>query len=122
MSNGCWANPARAPLMHTTTEIDAKSGALLARNRYNADFGDRIAFFDVSEVSRTVTGNRTEFIGRNGTLAAPAALGRVRLSGKVGPALDPCGAMQVQVMLAEGEAREVVFILGAGQNIDEARA
>ena len=108
-------------MMHTTTEIDAKSGALFARNRYNADFGDRIAFLDVSEISRTVTGDRTEFIGRNGTLASPAALGRVRLSGKVGAGLDPCGAMQVQFVLAEGQQREVTFILGAGQNVDEAR-
>ncbi|HEY1784821.1 MAG TPA: glucoamylase family protein, partial [Pirellulales bacterium] len=109
-------------MMHTTTEIDAKSGALLARNHYSADFGDRIAFLDVSEISRTVTGDRGEFIGRNGTLAAPAAMGRVRLSGKVGAALDPCGAMQVQLALAEGQQREVTFILGAGQNIDDARA
>ena len=108
-------------MMHTVTEIDAKSGALLARNRYSADFSDRVAFLDVSEVSRTVTGNRTEFVGRNGTLASPAALARARLSGKVGAALDPCGAMQVQVQLAAGERREVVFILGAGQDLDEAR-
>ena len=108
-------------MMHTTTEIDAKSGALFARNHYSADFGDRIAFFDVSEISRTVTGDRTEFIGRNGTLASPAALSRVRLSGKVGAGLDPCGAMQVQFLLAEGQQREVTFILGAGQSVDEAR-
>jgi cellobiose phosphorylase len=109
-------------MMHTTTEIDAKSGALFARNHYSADFGDRIAFFDVSEISRTVTGDRAEFVGRNGTLASPAALSRVRLSGKVGAALDPCGAMQVQLPLAEGQQREVTFILGAGQNVDDARA
>jgi cellobiose phosphorylase len=109
-------------MMHTTTEIDAKSGALFARNPYNADFGDRIAFLDVSEISRTVTGDRTEFVGRNGTLSAPAAMSRVRLSGKVGAALDPCGAMQVQVPLAEGQQREVTFILGSGHNVDDARS
>ncbi|MES1167028.1 MAG: hypothetical protein ABUL68_03410, partial [Pseudomonadota bacterium] len=82
-------------LLHVQTEVDLRTGALLARNPYNTGFADRIAFVDVSDGTRTVTGDRKEFIGRNGTLARPAALKRTRLSGKVGPGLDPCGAMQV---------------------------
>ena len=109
-------------LLHLTTEIDPKSGALFARNPFNSDFVERVAFMEVSELTRNFTGDRTEFLGRNGTLASPAALGRVRLSGKVGAAFDPCGAMQAQIELAEGQQREVVFILGAGRNSDEARA
>ncbi len=35
--------------MHVITEIDAKSGALLARNAYNTEFPDRVAFFDVDD-------------------------------------------------------------------------
>ncbi len=43
-----------------------------------------------------------------------------RLSGRLGPGLDPCVAMQVRVELAEAAEREIVFILGAGQNTAEA--
>src|SRR6185369_5189375 len=32
--------------MHVITEIDARSGALQARNAYNTEFPDRVAFFD----------------------------------------------------------------------------
>lgn len=109
-------------MLHLTTEIDVKSGALFAQNPYNSDFVDRVAFLDASERVRHVTGDRTEFIGRNGTLAAPAALGRTRLSGKVGAGLDPCAAMQVPLELLEGQQQELVFILGAGHNVDDARA
>jgi cellobiose phosphorylase len=103
-------------LLHVQTEVDLKTGALLARNYYNTEFPDRIVFLDVNETTRTLTGDRKEFIGRNGNLAQPAALKRQRLSGKVGAGLDPCGAMQVAFNLADGEERETSFRLGVGRS------
>jgi cellobiose phosphorylase len=102
-------------LLHVQTEVDLKTGALLARNYYNTEFPDRIVFLDVNDPSRTLTGDRKEFIGRNGSLSQPAAMRRQRLSGKVGAGLDPCGAMQVAFNLAEDEERETSFRLGAGR-------
>ena len=100
--------------MHVITELDSVSGALFARNAYNTEFSGRVGFFHVDAKNRTVTGDRTEFIGRNRTLANPAALGRMRLSGKVGAALDPCAALQVMLELQPGQERELVFMLGMG--------
>ncbi len=108
-------------VMHVTTEIDSKTSALFARNSYVPEFGERIAFFDVSETSRTVSGDRTEFIGRNGSMKNPAAMRSSHLSGKVGAVLDPCGAIQVPFGLASGEEREIVFMLGAGSGIEDVR-
>ena len=107
--------------MHVITEIDPDSGALFARNPYSTEFRDRTAFFDVDDTTRTVSGDRTEFLGRNGTLRAPAAMMRTRLSGKVGAALDPCAAIQVSFELAAGQEREIVFRLGVGRNVGDAR-
>ncbi|HEY5293588.1 MAG TPA: glycosyl hydrolase family 65 protein, partial [Burkholderiales bacterium] len=107
--------------MHVITEIDPFSGAFYARNAYNTEFADRVAFFDVDDTTRTFSGDRAEFVGRNGTLRNPAAMTRSRLSGKVGAALDPCAAIQVAFELAEGEEREFIFRLGAGRNLDDAR-
>lgn len=108
--------------MHVVTEIDATSGALFARNAYSTEFGDRVAFLDVDDLSRTLTGDRTEFIGRNGTLRRPEAMTRTRLSGKVGAALDPCGAIQVPFELGDGQTRDIIFRLGAGRDLVHARA
>ncbi len=107
--------------MHVVTEIDRDSGAILARNRYHAEFGERVAFFDSAEPQRTVTADRAEFLGRHRSLRNPAALGRSSLSGKVGAGLDPCAAIQVPFEIDDGDEREIVFRLGAGEHVDEAR-
>jgi cyclic beta-1,2-glucan synthetase len=104
--------------MHVTTEIDANHGALYARNPYHSEFADWVAFFDVDEPTRTVSGDRTEFLGRNGTPSDPAAMYRTHLSGKVGAALDPCGAIQVPFDLADGQQHETVFRLGATRDAE----
>jgi cellobiose phosphorylase len=70
----------------------------------------------------TRTCDRAEFIGRNGTLAAPAAMTRMRLSGASGPAVDPCAAIQVNVKLDDGAEREITFRLGVGRDADDAKA
>ena len=107
--------------MHIITDTDPNGGALFARNPYNPEFSEQVAFFDVDDPTRTITGNRKEFLGRNGTLNAPAAMTRTRLSGKVGACLDPCAALQVVFDLPDGQEHEIVFRLGVGQNADDAR-
>jgi cellobiose phosphorylase len=102
--------------MHVTTETDPGNGALYARNPYSTEFSGRVAFFDVDDMTRTTTCDRTEFLGRNGTLKHPAAMNRVRLSGKLGAALDPCAAIQVSFELADGQEREIIYRLGAGRD------
>ena len=108
-------------LMHVVTEVDPKCGAVLARNPFSTEFPERIAFVDVHDSNRSVTGDRAEFLGRNGSLAKPAAMSRTRLSGKVGAGLDPCAALQVPFDLADGREREIVFTLGLGRDIDDVR-
>jgi cellobiose phosphorylase len=104
-------------LLHVQTEVEIKTGALLARNYYNTEFPNRIVFLDVNDATRTLTGDRKEFIGRNGNLSQPAAMKRQRLSGKVGAGLDPCGAVQVVINLSDGEEREISFRLGVGRSL-----
>ena len=104
------------------TEIDQTTGALLARNYWNSEFAGRVAFADLKGHQTAWTGDRTEFLGRNGTLDHPASLERGgSLSGKVGAGLDPCGALQTTVELRAGGRVEVVFFLGETATAEEAR-
>jgi cyclic beta-1,2-glucan synthetase len=106
--------------MHINSEVAPGSGALYARNPYSTEFAEQVAFFDIDDAARSVTGDRAEFLGRNGSPQAPAALQRMHLSGRVGAGLDPCGAIQLAFDLADGESRQIVFRLGVGRNVDSA--
>jgi len=111
----------RKSLMHVVVERDPLSGTLFVRNHFSAEFAEQVVFVDASEPQRTVTADRAEFIGRNGTLASPAAMRRARLSGRIGAGLDPCAAVQVQVALESGQERDVVFVVGAAPGEEQAR-
>ena len=105
---------------YVVPEYDAGSGALLARNSYNEEFGARVAFLAASQGVHGLTSDRTEFLGRLGRLDVPAGLRRLGLSGRVEPGLDPCAALQIHIDLAPGEEQEVYFLLGQGADRHDA--
>ena len=106
----------------TVTAIDPETGAMLATNRWYPAFADRVAFFDLGGRQTSWTGDRREFIGRNGELGDPEALAeRAPFSNRVGAGFDPCGALQCQIELAAEESIEIVCLLGETDNVEAAR-
>ncbi|MDH3214359.1 MAG: carbohydrate-binding protein, partial [Myxococcales bacterium] len=105
------------------TEIDPATRAMFARNAWNGEFADRVAFADLAGRQTSWTGDRLEFLGRNASLDHPASLERgEELSGKTGAGLDPCAVLQTNVELEPGERTEVLFLLGQGTGPEEARS
>ena len=109
-----------APLQ-VVCEYDAGIGAILARSAWAGDFAGRVAFAGVGPRPHSATADRAEFLGRNGSPSAPAALKRSGLSGRAGPLLDPCAALMTPFTLAPGQAEEVVFVLGQADTPDQVR-
>jgi cellobiose phosphorylase len=109
-----------APLQ-VVCERDAASGAILARNAWAGAFAGLLAFAAAGPRLRSATADRAEFLGRNGAPSAPAALGRTDLSGRAGPALDPCAALMTEIVLAPGQTDEVVFVVGQAEGLEQAR-
>ena len=105
------------------TEMDGITNAMFARNPWNSTFGSRVAFADLAGRQTEWTGDRRDFLGRHGTLAAPAALFRSGpLSRRTGAGLDPCGALQTTISLDTGATAEIVFFLGEAADTAAAQA
>jgi cyclic beta-1,2-glucan synthetase len=98
--------------VHTTFE--PALGAIFARNGFDPQFAEQVAFCALSEPISAHSGDRREFLGRHGSLASPAALRHGgALTGVTGAMFDPCAALQCTIQLAPGETREVGVLLGA---------
>jgi cyclic beta-1,2-glucan synthetase len=96
------------------TERDETTGAIFARNPWNAGFGGQVVFFDMGGRQTSLTGDRAEFLGRNGARGDPQAVRSGQpLSGRVGAGLDPCGALMTTVTLEPGARTEILVLLGA---------
>ncbi|XBS68343.1 hypothetical protein ABK905_16525 [Acerihabitans sp. KWT182] len=104
------------------TEHDESTGAVLVRNSWSTSFQGRVAFADLAGRQNGFTADRTEFLGRNGSMHAPAALlSGGRLSGAHGAGFDPCTVLQTTIELGANQSREVVWFIGQSDSVEEAR-
>ena len=107
---------------HIGTAVDSATRVMTAWNPWSEDFNHAAAFLDMRGKQASWTGDRREFLGRNGSPDRPAALASDRpLSGSTGAGHDPCGAMQMIVEIAAGAAVECDVILGQGDSIEAAQ-
>lgn len=108
---------------YIVTDIDSTTGALFATNPWSTAFAGRVAFLDMAGRQKSWTGDRREFLGRNRSPDHPAALTADApfLSGRVGPGLDPCGALQTTLVLEPDESTEVVVFLGEAASAADAQ-
>ncbi len=111
-----------ASLPFLVTRLDPATGAILAQNTFSTAFPGRVAFADFGPNISSLTGDRAEFIGTGGTMAAPAGISAKPLSGRTGPAMDACAALQRRIVLRPGETVELVFRLGQAASSTDASA
>jgi cyclic beta-1,2-glucan synthetase len=107
--------------MYIKTAWDDEAGVLLAQNRYHPEYGERVAFVAMTPQAESYGGDRTSFIGRNRSLANPAAMELTRLSQNTGAGLDPCGALRFGFEMAPGEQRDIICMLGQADTASHAR-
>lgn len=102
-------------------ELDAETGAVIARSIWESDFSERLIFVASSIPPRSFTCDRSEFLGRNGSVSQPMGLVKSDLSGSVGTVDDPCAALMVEVTVPPAQNVELVFVLGQAATREECR-
>ena len=104
------------------TARDPATGAIFAQNFWAPAFAERVAFLDLRNEQSEWTGDRREFIGRNGDLDDPAAMRAATLGSVGGAGLDPCGALRAYITIPAGGVVERTCLFGQGANAGDARA
>ena len=101
---------------YVVPEFASGQFALLARNAYNPEFRDAVAFLACTREPSGMTADRAEFLGVHGSYTRPAALDRVGFTPRVEAGIDPCAAMNTLLWMQPGETKEVTFLLGQGND------
>jgi cellobiose phosphorylase len=108
--------------LHVVTNWDLQTASVFARNSFDPTYAGAVAFAASTQTPHSFTGDRTEVLGRNGSLADPKGLRVDRLGGKCGGGFDPCACLQVAVTLEPDESCEIAFLIGATRDVAAARA
>jgi cyclic beta-1,2-glucan synthetase len=111
-----------ANMAYIIPEFDSAQQCLLASNPYSPEFGKRVAFLSASKTIHGLTADRTEFLGRGGSAAFPAALHRLGLETRITPGEDPCAVLQIHMDLLPDASEEIYFVLGQGADKEHALA
>ena len=105
---------------HIVTYLNEENEYIYATNSYNHSFGKLNAFLKlVGGADQSFTGNRSEFLGRGGSVEDPEVLKRIRLSNSVGAGLDPCLAVTSKIHIDPNTEIELIAMLGEDENIEE---
>lgn len=116
--------PANAP--YIVSEWNDEAHILTAKNTYQGIFREAVAFLGIFPEEKdpsllenqSWTTDRTEFIGRNGSLEQPAALEQVSLSCHTGVFNESCGAIQQKLALDPDSEQIIYIVLGCDDSHD----
>lgn len=100
---------------YVNLSFDQNENILYAKNQYMQDMNVSECYVSSSLNIKSYTGNKRGFIGK-GNLAHPEALKKVQLTNENAKGVSPCMAIQIEVDLKAFEDKEIVLIVGSGEN------
>ncbi len=103
--------------------LDPATGALMARNPYSLEFSDRVAFLAADRKAQSVTADRSEFLGPDGSVEWPDTVCKgALLSGRVEAGVDPCAAQAFNLEIGAGAEQSLLLLMGDAGSAQEAGA
>ena len=96
-------------------EYEKNNNIITAKNLYNMEFPNELAYISSSESIKSFTGDKLFFIG-NGDLSDPDGVRKVNLNNDSGLGKESCMAVQIEIELESFETKEMSIIFGASDN------
>ena len=100
-------------------DLDKNSNLIVAENLYESNFKNKV-YISSSEEIKSYTGDKKFFLGEGG-LSNPASLKKVRLNNDSGLGKSSCLAIEIELEIDSMSTKEFVLILGAEENIIDAK-
>jgi cellobiose phosphorylase len=104
----------------STGEVEVVDGVVYHTTEYR-ERRNHFAYFACSEELAGFDTQREHFLGPYRGWDRPVVVERGRSSGSIAHGWAPIGSHHVELELAPGETREVVFVLGYGENAPDAK-
>ena len=101
-------------------QYEENSNMIIAKNLYQTEEFNNIAYVSSSEKIQSFTGNKKAFFGK-GSISNPEALYHMRLDNDNGIGKKSCIAVEIKVEIESFSEKKIAMILGAEDNIMEAK-
>lgn len=98
-----------------TGQVEVEDGVIYHKTEYR-ERRNHFAYFACSEKTAAFETQREAFLGQYRGWDNPAAVEQGRLSCSIAHGWSPIGAHQIDMELAAGETRQIVFVLGYHEN------
>ena len=95
-------------------QFNKVSNLVFARNLYANEIG-RVMFVSSNEEIVSYTGNKTSFIGK-GNIKYPESIDKIALTNENSLGRDSCIAIEINITIYPFENKEVILLLGEGEN------
>jgi cellobiose phosphorylase len=105
---------------YSVGEVELEGSVVYHKSEYR-ERRDHFAYFACSETPAGFDTQRDVFLGPYRGWDRPIAVEEGRCRGSIAHGWAPCGAHHVELVLAAGETRDVVFLLGYAQNPADAK-
>jgi cellobiose phosphorylase len=115
-----WDDATNFQRNYSTGEVEVADGVVYHTTEYR-ERRDHFAYFACSEPLAGVDTQRDAFLGPYGGWESPLAVASGRSGGSIAHGWSPCGSHHVELSLAPGETRDVVFVLGYAENPRDAK-
>ena len=101
-------------------DYDSNNNIICAKNLYNSEFESDVIYVSNSEKLKSYTGDKQFFLGQGG-ISNPDSIRKPSLNNENSLGKKPCIAYEIEVELEAVSEKEIIFLLGAEESVQDSK-